>query len=113
MIPERRGIRKQKPGNHPLTSIGSFLWRCGMRRAEPSQRLPEEERGKGAGTQERLQGGMSMPRIVNEATRQVTRERILREAASEFARLGFDQANINHIADHAGIGRGTLYLYFP
>ncbi|HLW02405.1 MAG TPA: TetR/AcrR family transcriptional regulator [Ktedonobacterales bacterium] len=54
-----------------------------------------------------------MPRIVNEATRQVTRERILREAASEFARLGFDQANINHIADHAGIGRGTLYLYFP
>jgi AcrR family transcriptional regulator len=53
-----------------------------------------------------------MPRIVDEATRQATRERILREAASEFARLGFDQANINHIADHAGIGRGTLYLYF-
>jgi AcrR family transcriptional regulator len=54
-----------------------------------------------------------MPRIVNEETRQATRERILREAAREFARLGFDQANINLIADHAGIGRGTLYLYFP
>lgn len=53
-----------------------------------------------------------MPRIVNEAARQATRERILREAASEFARLGFDQANINIIADHAEIGRGTLYLYF-
>jgi AcrR family transcriptional regulator len=53
-----------------------------------------------------------MPRIVDEATRQATRERILREAAREFARLGFDQANINHIADHAEIGRGTLYLYF-
>jgi AcrR family transcriptional regulator len=53
-----------------------------------------------------------MPRIVDEAARQATRERILREAASEFARLGFDQANINHIADHAEIGRGTLYLYF-
>jgi AcrR family transcriptional regulator len=26
--------------------------------------------------------------------------------------LGFDQANINYIADHAGIGRGTIYLYF-
>src|SRR5579871_3597189 len=53
-----------------------------------------------------------MPRIVDEAARQATRERILREAAREFARLGFDQANINHIADHAEIGRGTLYLYF-
>jgi AcrR family transcriptional regulator len=53
-----------------------------------------------------------MPRIVDEATRQATRERILHEAAREFARLGFDQANINHIADHAEIGRGTLYLYF-
>lgn len=53
-----------------------------------------------------------MPRIVDEETRQATRQRILREAASEFARLGFEQANINLIADHAGIGRGTLYLYF-
>jgi AcrR family transcriptional regulator len=53
-----------------------------------------------------------MPRIVHEEMRQATRQRILREAASEFARLGFEQANINIIADHAGIGRGTLYLYF-
>jgi AcrR family transcriptional regulator len=53
-----------------------------------------------------------MPRIVDEERRQTTRQRILHEAASEFARLGFEQANINHIADHAGIGRGTLYLYF-
>jgi AcrR family transcriptional regulator len=53
-----------------------------------------------------------MPRIVDEEARQATRQRILREAASEFARLGFEQANINLIADHAGIGRGTLYLYF-
>lgn len=53
-----------------------------------------------------------MPRIVDEETRQATRQRILHEAAGEFARLGFDQANINHIADHANIGRGTLYLYF-
>jgi AcrR family transcriptional regulator len=53
-----------------------------------------------------------MPRIVDEAARQATRDRILREAAKEFARLGFEQANINHIADHAEIGRGTLYLYF-
>ena len=37
-----------------------------------------------------------MPRIVDEATRQATRERIFREAAREFARLGFDQANINY-----------------
>jgi AcrR family transcriptional regulator len=54
-----------------------------------------------------------MPRIVDDETRQATRERILREAASEFARLGFEQANINVIAERAGMGKGTIYLYFP
>jgi AcrR family transcriptional regulator len=53
-----------------------------------------------------------MPKIVDEQMREATRIRILREAASEFARLGFDQANINTIAEQAGIGKGTIYLYF-
>lgn len=53
-----------------------------------------------------------MPKIVDEQTREATRRRIMREAASEFARLGFDQANINTIAEQAGIGKGTIYLYF-
>jgi len=53
-----------------------------------------------------------MPKIVDERMREATRVRILREAASEFARLGFDQANINTIAEQAGIGKGTIYLYF-
>ena len=54
-----------------------------------------------------------MPRTINEETRQATRDRILKEAAGEFARLGFEQANINTIAERAGIGKGTIYLYFP
>lgn len=53
-----------------------------------------------------------MPKIVDEQAREATRQRILREAAHEFARLGFDQANINVIAERAGIGKGTIYLYF-
>jgi AcrR family transcriptional regulator len=53
-----------------------------------------------------------MPKIVDEQMREATRRHILREAASEFARLGFDQANINTIAEQAGIGKGTIYLYF-
>lgn len=53
-----------------------------------------------------------MPKVVDEQTRELTRQRILREAAREFARLGFDQANINVIAEQAGIGKGTIYLYF-
>jgi len=53
-----------------------------------------------------------MPKIVDEQTREATRRRIMREAACEFARLGFDQANINTIAEQAGIGKGTIYLYF-
>ena len=53
-----------------------------------------------------------MPKIVDEQMREATRSRIMHEAASEFARLGFDQANINVIAEQAGIGKGTIYLYF-
>ena len=53
-----------------------------------------------------------MPKIVDAQMREATKQRILREAAREFARLGFDQANINVIAEQAGIGKGTIYLYF-
>lgn len=53
-----------------------------------------------------------MPRILDAETRQANRDRILHEAAGEFARLGFEQANINVIAERAGIGKGTIYLYF-
>jgi AcrR family transcriptional regulator len=55
---------------------------------------------------------MTMPKIVDAQMREATRQRILREAAREFARLGFDQANINMIAEQAGVGKGTIYLYF-
>jgi AcrR family transcriptional regulator len=53
-----------------------------------------------------------MPKIVDEQMREATRRRIIHEAAREFAHLGFDQANINVIAEQAGIGKGTIYLYF-
>jgi len=53
-----------------------------------------------------------MPKIVDEQMREAMRNRIIQEAASQFARLGFDQANINTIAEEAGIGKGTIYLYF-
>jgi len=53
-----------------------------------------------------------LPKIVDEQMREATRQRIMRVAAGEFARLGFDQANINVIAEQAGIGKGTIYLYF-
>jgi TetR/AcrR family transcriptional regulator, fatty acid metabolism regulator protein len=56
--------------------------------------------------------GACMPKIVDEQMREATRRRIIQEAAREFARLGFDQANINTIAELAGIGKGTIYLYF-
>src|SRR5689334_21782167 len=53
-----------------------------------------------------------MPKIVDEQMREATRQRIIHEAAVEFARLGFDSANINTIAERSGIGKGTIYLYF-
>src|SRR5215471_11718232 len=68
-------------------------------------------RGRTHGFVSHLPGGY-MPKIVDEQMREATRRRIIREAAREFARLGFDQANINVIAEQAGIGKGTIYLYF-
>ncbi len=54
-----------------------------------------------------------MPRSTDPQARQATSERLLRVAASEFAQVGFEQANINVIAERAGLGKGTIYLYFP
>jgi len=56
---------------------------------------------------------MTVPRSTDPETRQATYDRLLRVAASEFAQLGFEQANINTIAERAGLGKGTIYLYFP
>ncbi|RJP20659.1 MAG: TetR/AcrR family transcriptional regulator [Candidatus Abyssobacteria bacterium SURF_5] len=40
------------------------------------------------------------------------RDRIFRNAAAEFARCGYHKANVNVIAQRAGIGKGSIYLYF-
>ena len=40
------------------------------------------------------------------------RERIFRNAAAEFARHGYHNASVNAIAQRAGIGKGSIYLYF-
>ena len=40
------------------------------------------------------------------------RERIFRNASSEFARHGYHNASVNSIAERAGIGKGSIYLYF-
>jgi AcrR family transcriptional regulator len=40
------------------------------------------------------------------------RDRIFRTAAAEFARHGYHKANVNSIAQRAGIGKGSIYLYF-
>ncbi len=52
-----------------------------------------------------------MRRSTNADARERKRLHLLDVAASEFARLGFDQANINTISERAGFGKGTVYLY--
>lgn len=54
-----------------------------------------------------------MSRSTDPEARQATRERFLRAAASEFAQVGYEAANINEIAEQAGSGSRTIYLYFP
>ena len=40
------------------------------------------------------------------------RDQILDAAHGVFASRGFKEATVGHIADAAGIAKGTLYLYF-
>jgi len=42
-----------------------------------------------------------------------TRERIFETALREFRDVGFAAAQIDRIAKHAGIARGTFYFHFP
>jgi AcrR family transcriptional regulator len=40
------------------------------------------------------------------------RRRLVETAAGEFARVGFERANVDTIAELAAVGKGTVYLYF-
>ncbi len=40
-------------------------------------------------------------------------DKILRAAVVEFSKQGFHQARVEEIARRAGVGKGTLYLYYP
>jgi AcrR family transcriptional regulator len=39
-------------------------------------------------------------------------QRLLEMAAEEFARVGFERAAVDTIAERAGVAKGTVYLYF-
>ncbi len=42
-----------------------------------------------------------------------TRQRLLREAAYQFARLGYDAASLRKIAERVGIRAASVYSHFP
>jgi AcrR family transcriptional regulator len=54
--------------------------------------------------------GTEMPRIVN---KEAKRDELIQAAATVFARSGFLRTKMAHIAEEAGVGKGTLYEYFP
>ena len=45
--------------------------------------------------------------------KETTRARLLAAAAQEFARSGFERANVDGISLAAGYAKGTIYNYFP
>jgi len=47
------------------------------------------------------------------ALRKRRQEQILDAAARLFAQRGYDQANTQELADRLGVGKGTIYRYFP
>ena len=56
------------------------------------------------------------PRYKDENRKQLmgeTRERLVKAAVEEFAREGYEGANINRITQAAGVATGTIYNYFP
>ncbi len=55
---------------------------------------------------------MSHPGAGPESDGESKEARILRSALSEFCRKGFHRATMEDIAAGAGVGKGTLYLYF-
>lgn len=54
-----------------------------------------------------------MDAIGAERWREERRDRILQGAARVFARQAFQQASMDDIAQEAGVGKPTLYRYFP
>src|SRR5438094_8225308 len=52
-----------------------------------------------------------MARVTAEV-KQATRSRLLAAAAREFARAGFEGANVDAISLAAGCAKGTIYNYF-
>jgi AcrR family transcriptional regulator len=53
-----------------------------------------------------------MSAVVSEAWREARRERILDAASRCFARLSYDGASMDDVAQEAGVGKPTLYRYF-
>jgi AcrR family transcriptional regulator/flavodoxin len=56
-----------------------------------------------------------MPRFKTDEQEQMrseTRQRLLNAATVEFARVGYDRANIDKISKAAGFAKGTVYNYF-
>lgn len=51
--------------------------------------------------------------VVEERWRDVRRAHLLDAAGRVFARVGYDDASVEEIAHEAGIGKPTLYRYFP
>ena len=47
-----------------------------------------------------------------EEKKQVSRRKILEAAKEVFFRDGFMAANLDHVAQRAGVAKGTLYRYF-
>ncbi|MFF8600846.1 TetR/AcrR family transcriptional regulator [Streptomyces sp. NPDC015232] len=56
-------------------------------------------------------GARPLPR--RRLNRQRTRERVYVTALSLFSRQGYAGTSVAQIAEHAGIGRGTFFNYFP
>jgi AcrR family transcriptional regulator len=50
---------------------------------------------------------------VTAEVKEATRARLLVAAAQEFARAGFERANVDAISLAAGYSKGTIYNYFP
>jgi len=51
--------------------------------------------------------------VTHAARQQVKRDRILAAATAVFAERDFHQVHVSEVASRAGVGKGTVYLYFP
>lgn len=81
-----------------------------MASQRPAKARPIARAGRSASVPKKARG--KIPPGARDARSAARREAILAAALDEFSQRGFEATRLDDVARHAGIAKGTIYLYF-